>query len=144
MSVSDDAIITDAASPAALSGPIELNISASIAVDAAPETGRINKNGASPSGIPMCVRNPAAAFAIPHDVNIDTAQNNTHNVGNNPTADVKPFFAPLKNESKSGFFETRINPPHKAITAGIIDETIASGFKLATSPSNFNFSCNYT
>lgn len=140
MSVSDDAIITDAASPAALSGPADPKMSASIAVDAAPETGLIKRKGASPSGIPSRVSNPPSASVMPHAVNIETAQNSTQSVGNKPMAELNPFFAPPINDSNRGFFDTSIKPPHKAIIAGTIDEMIASGFKPLISSSNFHFS----
>lgn len=119
-------MIIEAAIPARLSAPAVSKMSVRIAVDALPEIGRINKNGASPSGILSFSRSNAMGAVIPQFENIAMAQKSRQRVGNRSIAVVNPRLAPMRKASNNGFFEVRIKIPQRKTIAGIIPDEIVS------------------
>ena len=113
ITVSVDAIITEAQREAKESGPLLERISLYVASDALPEIGRVRIKGKSSFGTPIISKNGASRLVIysqaPDFVNILTPTISATIVGSKPIAVFAPPSLPLKKlAKKSFFFEKRI------------------------------------
>lgn len=118
--------MTDAQSPAKLSGPTSASSFEKDAVAALPEKGRVSRRGNSSVGTPMAFaigeKNFDKSATAPEAFSIDTATISAHSVGNSLTAVLSPCCAPATKESKYCFFPNRSTPPTRATMRGMGSE----------------------
>ena len=122
--------MTDAQSPAKLSGPTRSKSSTKEAVDALPEKGRVSKSGKISAGTPMALTRGERSFernsTAPEAFNIETPTINAQSVGSNCTAVCSPCFAPKRKESNRFDLPNRKMTPTAARMSGIGSAEIMS------------------
>ena len=95
--------MTDAQSPAKLSGPTRSKSSTKDAVEALPENGRVSKSGKISVGTPMVLTRGERSFEsnsmAPEAFSIETPTINAQSVGKSCIAVPSPCFAPSRKDS---------------------------------------------
>ena len=115
--------MTDAQSPAKLSGPTRSNSSVKEAVEALPENGRVSKSGKTSAGTPSVFtigeRREESNSTAPDALSIETPTIKAQSVGKSCTAVSSPCRAPTRKESNRSFLPNKRMIPTAPRMSGI-------------------------